>query len=1732
MVGVSKPTLKNGTTTILASYGVDNAPTFLNFDQNIDVVYGKLASDTSPGIGTPVVPLPGGAGSVSFEIVPSWSMLGVPPIGKGQAVRVTVTNPPIGSYPITVRALAPGGVLSEPITITLSCFEAHTSAVFEAFPVTGSRIIPAAAPGRNGASWVVFSFLSPSLTIGSTTLTGSSTTETVAIVQFDVNGSVVNHATITGLNTTGASFQPAVGKDGSGGLFFVIGPDCLVPTDAAVLTDGNGATRTLSTDPAIFHFTNIAACDWVTTIPSAWGATNVPAIDGDRDTGIVVLEGIDPAPQIRIASIDLATGALTTIDASAPRGTPQELFGGWETSTGPGPSNFRPYTDSSLRYIYLKSLLVAGDEFFVCLDIGVAGRTDISYSDSVVMGLTGGDDLNDGYVLPPGTSLPPGSIYSRYGTIITATTEVPSRGPWVYGSRIFRYGKVGGLGTPWALTGEVNPIAGVPYDAGHAMSFDTSNRILWVQSSGVRPGTAVTVGGSDGGPTAVVIHNPNSTNLNDTVDVLAWYPDDWFGAKKPQGLVELVNGEHASPVTGSSLIGGVDPVAFGIEVGGVSPPKIGGIDASGYRSAFFERYNKASQVINVGGISGPISSVLTASTLPTHGGIAIGTATPGSGTPGTIQVWSTTGNTSGSVNLPAAPSAIWLASFDDLMDFGAVPDANAGNPTGVPDPPTSPDWPSTVQEATADVPTSFIATVKGKDSTNINITPVLALEPGAHVETIDPTSPLIIPPGAYLTVGSTVPIDSISLDACRFGTNPMRQTLINTELSPAQGSFTEITDTTALSNMGLAVAYVVAVDPSLVGLNVDLRVSKGGSGFAESGGHPGVFGWFSTNNSPSSPQATTLEVIDGGGNVHVGHPGSPITISDGYLGSYTIEVAQPTDISGNTDPFLAQVSVAPATRWMGTLRAHLRWNVEGRESNTAEFTTQVTPIYKPDTPTGTMPIVNELETAVGTFTSVDPDSTSFNWWLADTALSSYDATQMFQSKTITDATTGATKGTLSVSGSGRSAQVTFAPAGTWYGTHDAYLAVQDSGGGFSGWATVHIEVKKVNHAPSSPYVVGSLTIPEDTLSTVEIAWSDIDFDPTNPSGSWELQLSQDGQTWLPANSSKDPNFSTNAGGDLTFDVIAPVGLRNPENPVAVSLIVSATDDSNPLARKVQIVPRQAPAHYLGAFSFWARVADTSGKPTLYSSLPTRFVGTVTPVAHAPSMPYPNQMPVTKPGAPITQRFTTADPDSGATVTFQISANGSTGWGTSISGEAGALALTPGGRFSANVTYTPADGFAGQYVFYIKATDNTGLSSPVCRVYGVVGSGPTSVQIQRVDHSTGEVIALCPISTFTNLQITESLGGSGQIQMTVTADEIRRRAAALGITADELIETAAVELQVAIGAEIIAAGPMTATTYNSASATGDTTAMGLLEYLTHAVVEDAGVIGDGVADPASLYFIDQDQINIFQWLLTAEQAKPGGHIGLAGTVEAASSLSGADAASRTIKFSVGSTLAAAFQTLSSQLLGCEYWIDPASRTLNLAKHEGTNRLDKVVFTEKNSTSIQETSKWDDLATVVRAEGTGTMSPTDPRTVFGVASDADGLAKYGRHVHPIQATSLTDAGALEALAAQYVADLRQPLITVDLTYDANPRRPLAQVNTVRVGDFVTVEVDTLMGAKRYPCRVVNRVISIADGTSDQFQVQFQLEKVQLDSDGNPVAPEARTTHNPQLLNLIFDALFKGK
>ena len=75
-------------------------------------------------------------------------------------------------------------------------------------------------------------------------------------------------------------------------------------------------------------------------------------------------------------------------------------------------------------------------------------------------------------------------------------------------------------------------------------------------------------------------------------------------------------------------------------------------------------------------------------------------------------------------------------------------------------------------------------------------------------------------------------------------------------------------------------------------------------------------------------------------------------------------------------------------------------------------------------------------------------------------------------------------------------------------------------------------------------------------------------------------------------------------------------------------------------------------------------------------------------------------------------------------------------------------------------------------------------------------------------------------------------------------------------------------------------------------------------------------------------------------------------------------------------------------------------------------------------------------------------------------------------------------------------------------------------------------MTVEVDTLMGAKRYPCRVVNRVISIADGTSDQFQVQFQLEKVQLDSDGNPVAPEARTTHNPQLLNLIFDALFKGK
>ena len=264
------------------------------------------------------------------------------------------------------------------------------------------------------------------------------------------------------------------------------------------------------------------------------------------------------------------------------------------------------------------------------------------------------------------------------------------------------------------------------------------------------------------------------------------------------------------------------------------------------------------------------------------------------------------------------------------------------------------------------------------------------------------------------------------------------------------------------------------------------------------------------------------------------------------------------------------------------------------------------------------------------------------------------------------------------------------------------------------------------------------------------------------------------------------------------------------------------------------------------------------------------------------------------------------------------------------------------------------------------------------------------------------------------------------------------------------------------------------------------------------------------------------------MLNREQDKPGGNLGLTFSNRTAHDHQ------VTVAFERNQLLSAAIKQITDQALGgLEMWVDPATRELCVANTQGVNRIGDLIFTERNSVSSQINSKWDDLSTVVRIEGSGVMNaaldshgqPLDPTTTFGEAvSSTELLRKYGRHANPFSATNLTNATDLASLASDYLADQQRPLRTASVTYDASKGRPYG-VADFAVGDFATVEIDTLLGIVSWPCRITSRTVTLVDLNSSSFQVR-------LDGSGNPISREARTSHSPQLLSLVYGLLFRNK
>lgn len=824
----------------------------------------------------------------------------------------------------------------------------------------------------------------------------------------------------------------------------------------------------------------------------------------------------------------------------------------------------------------------------------------------------------------------------------------------------------------------------------------------------------------------------------------------------------------------------------------------------------------------------------------------------------------------------------------------------------------------------------------------------------------------------------------------------------------------------------------------------------------------------------------------------------------------------------------------------------------------------------PTAPIGNIPPCYVGNTVLATLQTTDPNTTNLTWALSTTNDPTYSSPL-----SMLELGPNGAAGSISIDNAGH---VAVTSSGLALGTFTFWVAINETGTqNWSAWRQFTVKIT-TPPGPSSPFVVGNGSttdlppISENSTVELDLEWDDATY-TSGGSGRWDLEVG----ACTPSGSSfrvdltnliSSSTYNPTTGGVVELQV--PV-TPSPEMDGAafVTVLVSASTSGSKLRRHLSISP---PSYFHGKFAIWARAVNrsTTNFPVLgATSILTGVVG-YTPTT--PSAPWPSTMPHGEPGdQAIVGTFVTSDQNASSPHdTFEIAALNSSSWDQSLSLDGiGTLGVSyPSNSTTASVTFSPSSGFRGSYAFQLRARNAVG-AGPAITVRGIVSSTRLTAVLQTVDHLSGEVTPLTIVTEIAALSITETLGGSGQISLTAGAEEIARRAARLTDVVDsplDLVEPAAIEVAIYLGDQCLAIGTISESTYATDTATYEVTAMGLLEaLLAHAAIEFPARIGDNpgggtgapciisynaatgeleltntgtaatLVDPNRLVYLNCFQADIAEDLLAREQAKPGGNLGLGFSNRTTGDHQ------VTVAFERNQLLSAAVKQITDQALGgLEVWVDPTTRELCVANTQGVNRIGELIFTERNSLGHQITAKWDDLSTVVRIEGGGIMNaapnssgqPTDPTTTYGEAvASTEALRKYGRHANPFSATSLTTDSALTELANEYLADQQTPLRTAAIIYDASKGRPFG-VADFSVGDFASVEIDTHLGVVAWPCRITSRTISLVDSNSSSFQVTCQVEEVRLDGAGNPISREARTSHAPQLLSLVYDLLLKNK
>lgn len=753
----------------------------------------------------------------------------------------------------------------------------------------------------------------------------------------------------------------------------------------------------------------------------------------------------------------------------------------------------------------------------------------------------------------------------------------------------------------------------------------------------------------------------------------------------------------------------------------------------------------------------------------------------------------------------------------------------------------------------------------------------------------------------------------------------------------------------------------------------------------------------------------------------------------------------------------------------------------------------------PDAPTGDMPDIDEDDDAsIGTFTfDTDPNRTGTYTWQVSRETS---GTHTHVGDEIVVYDGGSPVGRADVlSQSGHSARIRFRPYPNWNGSASFDVRV-GNGRAYSTWTTAYVTVSPVTDRPSAP----SFTLPdvaEDGTATFTVTWTDPDgLDMRGRD--YELVLGN------PALDGGGAIIRTNGTADLqarsTSDQIqvGPIGTVK----ARVRVLSKSTTE-----KKMTLIVE--PAKNVGGAYHLAIRVDRRYGARRYSKW-TDDSATITLVPDAPE-PVQGSMPTARRGQNVEGRFWTVDPDaSTSSLTFQVATVDAPGtWSSSITvpGAGGISVIdsdTSNTWCQVRLTQTvPAT--LTSYSFLIRVTDNTGLSSAPVPVLGSIIDGSSSdedgtgagVWLQRVVRTSGTatVELLCPLKSLTSLSTTTALDGPGSADFTVSASEIARRAAGLGMSVQDLLEPDAIEVAIYTGPVLEFQGPIDSVSWSATDDSVDVTAKGLLSYLQGRFPQP----GD---DPAP----NTDIATIIGDVVVATQARPWGGLAITdGT--------GTSGANLTYTFDQSRPIWDAVGDLCDHADSVEVWVD-GSRTLHAASRRGTDKSSLVRLTKAMCSVAEWNATGGKVITSCTVLGSGSFNGS-----FTAGSAA--LAKHGVQDAVVRVDQLGSNAACTAMAERIVGDSLRGAESITVTVHAVPGRPFF-VGDITPGDGVYVDlIDVQLGQILGKFRIINKTLTMVGAGGGSYVMDLDLEPFVVDAahpNGRMIG--SRAAHNPAMVTRL--------